>query len=387
MIQILIVDDEPLVVISIRTMIEKSGLYVTGECSNGKEALDYITVHPQTDIVITDVDMPVMDGLELAEQLNVKGFHQSLLFLSAYSNFTYVRKAFQSGAVDYILKTELEQNKLDAVLGKIIQERRKAGLNMVDSVSNNIKENRSQFFRYLLDKKDQADTSDFQNLFDRCGFSVGFPLYFMILRPGDIPEVLRRYGTTLSDFTKNTCGLLRQFVVPRGGDVTGIEYDQYCIFLKDAESLEDVYFRFYDSAWIYLDTGFEKRISPDIKSFNSFVVQYRYIADKFLSFSRAVVRARRYICEHYTDKNLDLMEISNYAELSRNHLSSIFSSETGETVVEFLSKTRIQAAKKLLRETNLRTFEIADKTGFSNVETFCRLFKKVTGINPGKIRQ
>lgn len=389
MIRIVIVDDEPLVVITLRTLIEKlgGGYCISTCCSNGKEALDYVTAHPEVDLVITDVDMPVMDGISLAESLGGQGSACSVLFLSAYSNFNYVRDAFHFGAADYILKTELDGKKLKAAFDKIADKRKKEGGNAADAVSDGIEEKRVSFFHGMLESESSVLSEKLSEMYAACNFGIRYPFYIMILRPGDVSDVMQRYGSSLSDFTRNICSLLRQFAAPFSGDVSGIDYNLYCCIANNAEDLENIYAHFYDSAWTYFETGFERKISGCISSFDELVKQYESVVENFLLCSRPVVRAKRYIQEHYGDKELDLQAVANYAGISKNHLSSLFSKETGETIIEFLSRTRIQAAKKMLMETDCRTFEAADRTGFSNVEVFCRVFKKITGTNPGKIRQ
>jgi two-component system, response regulator YesN len=389
MIRIVIVDDEPLVVITMRTLIEKLGseYFISSCCSNGKEALDYVTAHPEVDLVITDVDMPVMDGISLAESLGKQGSRCSLLFLSAYSNFNYVRNAFHFGAADYILKTELDGRKLKASFDKINDKRKKEGSSVSDICYDGIDEKRISFFHSIQESDNSVSAEKLSEMYAACNFKIFYPFYIMILRPGDVSDVIQRYGSSLPDFVKNICSLLRQFVMPYNGEICGIDYNLYCCIADHIEDLENVYDHFYDSAWTYFETGFEKRISGSINSFDMLVKQYKSVVENFLLCSRSVVRAKRYIQEHYEDKELDMQTVANYAGVSKNHLSNLFSKETGETIIEFLSRTRILAAKKMLMETDCRTFEVADRTGFSNVEVFCRLFKKITGINPGKIRQ
>jgi YesN/AraC family two-component response regulator len=372
-----------------RTLIEKLGseYFIGSCCSNGKEALDYVTAHPEVDLVITDVDMPVMDGISLAESLVRQGSRCSVLFLSAYSNFNYVRNAFHFGAADYILKTELDSRKLKTAFDKIADKRKKEGSGVSDAGYDGIEEKRVSLFHSMLETAASVPEEKLSEMYAECKFRIPYPFYIMILRPGDVTDVMQRYGASLPDFSKNICSLLRQFVMPYNGDVAGIDYNLYCCIAERSEDLENVYDHFYDSAWTYFETGFEKRISGRIESFDIFVRQYRSVVENFLLCSRPVVRAKRYIQENYQDKELDMQTVANYAGVSKNHLSSLFSKETGETIIEFLSRTRILAAKKMLMETDCRTFEVADRTGFSNVEVFCRVFKKVTGTNPGKIRQ
>ncbi|PAF39340.1 hypothetical protein CHH58_01420 [Terribacillus saccharophilus] len=104
----LIVDDEILIRQGIKHYLdwEKEGFTIVGEASNGKEALELIEkLNPH--IVITDVVMPIMDGEALTRIVNEKYPHIGLIVLSSFSEFDYVRSAFQNGVIDYILKPKL----------------------------------------------------------------------------------------------------------------------------------------------------------------------------------------------------------------------------------------------------------------------------------------
>lgn len=76
---------------------------IVGQMSNGREALDYIGRHP-VDVVLTDISMPVMTGIELAEALHELYPEVRVVFLSGYADFSYAQKALRLGVADYILK-------------------------------------------------------------------------------------------------------------------------------------------------------------------------------------------------------------------------------------------------------------------------------------------
>ena len=70
------------------------------------------------------------------------------------------------------------------------------------------------------------------------------------------------------------------------------------------------------------------------------------------------------------------------AGVSKNHLSWEFARETGETLTEYISRVRIEEAKRLFSSTSLKVYEVAEKVGFGNVEHFSRVFKKLAGASP-----
>lgn len=375
MIEILAVDDEPLVLLTIRSLCDWAGhgMRIAHECENGKAALEYVRAHPEIDVVLTDVEMPVMDGLALAEALSAEGFGAAIIFLSSYGNFEYVRRAFKSGACDYILKTELDESRVIGLIGKVVKK------DGADSEVPSVLENcRNAFFRELLG----GTITDIGERFASCAFSSSCPFGFMVVRPGDMPLVRKRYGNDLFDFQKTVSDLLRHFIPHGEGDSGAISFDLYYVFMPDREKMENSFELFYESAWSYMDIGFERRIGEQVSDLGDLQAAFASCVREFVPPSRIVVRSRRFIREHFGDPGLSLSDIAEYSEVSKNHLSWEFTRETGETISDFLTRTRIQESKKLLLETNLRTFEIAEKAGYANVETFCRAFRKVTGTSP-----
>ncbi|MEY8310142.1 response regulator [Erysipelotrichaceae bacterium 51-3] len=98
---VLLVDDELIIRQGMEYLIdwEKEGFHLVGKVKNGQEALE--AIEKQTpDIVITDIEMPVMSGLDLAEILARSHPEIRMIMLSAHSDFDYVRPAFSLGAVD-----------------------------------------------------------------------------------------------------------------------------------------------------------------------------------------------------------------------------------------------------------------------------------------------
>ncbi|TYP78916.1 helix-turn-helix protein [Paenibacillus methanolicus] len=83
---------------------------------DGMEALASLTANP-VDLVFTDIEMPIMDGLQFIEQMNVRGGGESIVIMSAYSHFEYARRAVQLGACDYLLKP-IEEEKVTQTLLK-----------------------------------------------------------------------------------------------------------------------------------------------------------------------------------------------------------------------------------------------------------------------------
>jgi two-component system response regulator YesN len=103
MYKVVLADDEKWVRLVLRNVVEQTGLpfEIVHECANGLEALDRIQ-HQATDLVISDVKMPVMDGIALAEQMSK--LPVSLILVSGYDEFQLAQQAIRYGVKDYLLK-------------------------------------------------------------------------------------------------------------------------------------------------------------------------------------------------------------------------------------------------------------------------------------------
>ncbi|MCL2748317.1 MAG: response regulator, partial [Oscillospiraceae bacterium] len=124
MYNLLIVDDEVVVRTSLSTIVdwEKLGFTLVGSVSSGKAALSLMRGTP-VDVLLTDIKMPIMDGIALMEQMQSHPQPPLVIVLSAYSDFELVRKAFKLGAVDYIVKSDITPEQIfvtmDGILAKL----------------------------------------------------------------------------------------------------------------------------------------------------------------------------------------------------------------------------------------------------------------------------
>lgn len=125
----MIVDDEIIARVGMKSLIDwgKHGFEMVGDAENGAKALE-LAKEVEPDIIITDIRMPVMDGIELIRAVNELNLGTRFIVLSSYDDFVYVKQAMKLGAEDYLLKLELEAKNLLAILNitrlKIRQERK-----------------------------------------------------------------------------------------------------------------------------------------------------------------------------------------------------------------------------------------------------------------------
>ncbi|MNK10834.1 Response regulator UvrY [compost metagenome] len=105
MIKILLVEDHMVVRNGIKLLLEsQEGFEVVGEASNGKEALNFLSANPVPDIVLTDISMDEMDGMELLQVLNKQYSSIKVVILSMLNQINYVIEAFEYGLAGYLVK-------------------------------------------------------------------------------------------------------------------------------------------------------------------------------------------------------------------------------------------------------------------------------------------
>ena len=128
MYRILFVDDEPLIREGVCENVKWSelGYELAGVCENGREAYEFLRCH-QADVVITDICMPFMDGMELSALIQKEYPQIKVLILSGYDDFDYAKKAIKYGVEEYLLKpiTSYELGDvLTELKGKMDEERK-----------------------------------------------------------------------------------------------------------------------------------------------------------------------------------------------------------------------------------------------------------------------
>ncbi|WP_248925958.1 response regulator transcription factor [Paenibacillus hamazuiensis] len=120
MYNVMIVDDELLVRNDLRTLLdwERNGFAICGEAANGLAALELIRER-QPHIIILDIHMPGMDGVQLCKEIARSHPEIKIIVLSSHDNYDYVRETLKNGAVDYLLKHRMNADRLIEVLLRV----------------------------------------------------------------------------------------------------------------------------------------------------------------------------------------------------------------------------------------------------------------------------
>ena len=157
------------------------------------------------------------------------------------------------------------------------------------------------------------------------------------------------------------------------------------VILKDESSLSLI-----DMDYIINNLLYSSKSLEDIKVYC--ISYYNKIISinkptKLNDSTKIITKVKNYIDKNYTSENLNLEYLSNKFFINSSHLSSTFKKITGESLIEYITKRRIDKAKSLIKNNEIKISEIAEKVGYKDYYYFSKIFKKHVGIPPLKYKQ
>ncbi len=329
-ISVLIVEDEKIILEDILSMVqwEEEGFQVIATASNGKQGcVAHEKFSPQ--LIITDIRMPVMDGLAMMREIRQKDKAVSFIILSAYSEFEYAREGMELGSDSFLLKTDLSP--------ELLQEALKPAREKILS-------------RHSMDR-----------------LRVQHELFGLIsscVEPDELPPV--------------TDELLRETLA------------SYVRINPDMEECRKLLHRIILEC--YSTMGLLERFAPcpstDIEEVETWLLsEYHKLCGlyDFIHKKKAIpviINACEYIQQNYNDSQLQISSVAEHVGLSPGRLSVLFKPETGKTVNHYITEIRITEAKRLLRGGQYRIFEISEIVGYRTSQYFSQTFYKFTGTTP-----
>lgn len=420
MIKVFLVEDEIIVREGIKNNIEwkKEGFEFVGEASDGELAFPLIQ-KTEPDILITDIKMPFMDGLELSRLVKQEFPDIKIIILSGYDEFEYAREGIKIGIAEYLVKPISGSQLLESVkkVGEIVtdEKRRKRYMkNFEKEQEENARIAKGNLFRNLISGK--RSISELLKEGRKLGIELTAPKYNLILFQyffdDDNSECLQ---------SRNAIGnLIEKIVEEKSGILLGErEMIGWMFLLKETEeeSLEilekSLLEELCDVAGLFPDVEYFGGVGKPISRLSelnkcyakaSQAFAYRYLKPhnqivygakiecddaevvSRKKYSTLLKDAKKYIQNNFSNEEISLNMVAANVNLSPNHFSSIFRQETGQTFIEYLTFVRMERAKELLRSTAMRNIEIALEVGYKDAHYFSYLFKKTVGCTPKEFR-
>lgn len=165
------------------------------------------------------------------------------------------------------------------------------------------------------------------------------------------------------------------------------------IYIQTSEALVRAILRYHDvdAADLAYDVGFWNDIAK-IRNEKSLCHALRLLLVRYMelvpdrSVNRLLVEKALHYIRHNYEQRIMLTDMAERLNISASYFSRLFRAETGENFVTCLSRIRIEKAKELLADPNLKIYQIADQVGYADVQYFNHVFRTTTGMTPSAYR-
>ena len=408
---VIVADDEDELREAVCSMIpwQEYGFNLLGSASNGLDALQLVEQY-EPDLLLTDIRMPFISGIELARHVREVRPATNIAFLSGYDDFEYAKQAIQYNIISYMLKP-LTLEGLGAEL-RIIRQKIDAQFAMFrHAASHNLEHdlqaamlmplvldvyaepgNEEQALEYgrqcgllrdnldkpcytvmvsslLDDEGNNCTTPTFVASVDTLAakylrglsfFSAGKVISVLLGNPSDFEEYLHILADEIPQMAERVLGCRCRIGVSRPARaLTALHqaYREAMEVLRQGDRTEG-------------GAQFISDLAPAVKG-GSLLCQ----------------RALEVLDQHYMEADLSLVSLSGMLDVSPNHLSACIKKYTGETFINILIRKRMEAARELLSTLSLRVQEISQRCGYTDQHYFSYCFKKYCGESPNAMRR
>lgn len=386
MFKLLLADDEPKIRRGLRKQIESMGLplEICGEAEDGEMAYE-LAVAMEPDVIIADICMPFLNGLDFVEQLQKSGCHPRIIILSGYDEFQYAQRSLRLQVREYLLKpvdTEELRRVLETILTECTTEQEKRGqYHWVQSqLEKRMDILREQFLQEWLEGK--LPPADLERGLGQFAVELGRRPTLWMLVPMQQSSELSRWAPELLRYAVGN--ILEELMAPRPlclfhdihGKILAL-VDQETV---GAQEMEQMAATLEQSLQRHFLTGCMELTEP-----MALPECYRQLVQQTtqqMQRSEPVQQALQYITAHLSRSDLSLPDVAGAVGVNAAYLSRLMKQELGAAFMEYLTSTRIRRAVELMLSGNTRIKEIASMVGYSNQFYFSTAFKNAMGRSP-----
>lgn len=363
MLRVMLIDDEASVLVGLRLLLDWNAheADICGAYQHPDQALE-AAASLQPDLIITDIEMPEISGLDLIVSLKTICPKAVCVILSAYSDFRYAQRAVELGVYRYLLKP-LAADTLSELLHDI-----KARIAPAKPAEHTL-------MRVLVMKEMLLNGTDFRHTSAFPSFSdlaQNQPFRIVFLKPKDPEQNLSMLQQQLRTTLLTECVF---------------QHNEELVLLLDDICVETVWkaleLRFSDTFEFELTEPFTGlKAGHELLKSRQAALEVSEDGSAVGNSQQAVQKAMAYIREHYMEHDFRLINVSEALYLNNSYLSHIFKQKTGTTLYQYLLDIRMQEAKKLLGSSSLTVAEIGYQVGYAIPKNFYSAFKKYYNESP-----
>ena len=398
MYQVMIVDDEKVEREVMRLFIEQSKLEieVSHECLSGRQALGMI-LKDQPDIILLDINMPGLNGLEVLDRLRLAGVGSKVIFSTAYGYFEYAQKAVQLGAYDYLLKP-VSESKMIQTLARAVDEldEERAKTHQEERLQNYLNHMGNQVVSSIIGGQINDEVLYYLTLLGIGERAYGRCFYLKIPEESlENQKILSIRDALRDSLEKLGCRSLCK-----------IKHDTLLFIVVIAEEalfkvLDEPIYQMFVHAIEHMGHGaytLQKGIPfQDIhgveKSFTSARLLLGDLRDDLLPDVEPeeqemllLLPLIKSFIEENCDKKLTLDQVADNFGYSKYYINRVFKQQYKRTIIDYHIRCRIEQAKILLAHQDISVKKISETLGYSDANYFTWCFKKVEGVSPVKYR-
>ncbi|WP_134684004.1 response regulator [Brevibacillus migulae] len=424
MYRLLIADDEALEREGLEMMVNHMlpDTFRIFHAANGRKAIQ-LAEEIRPDIIFMDIKMPGIQGLDAIREIVSRDPHTRIILVTAYDHFAYAKEAVALGVKEYILKPAKKQEIKD-ILHKMLHElgreknKRSSELELREKLSQLLPLAESELtVMIMLGYAQDIDMQHLAGLLDYkwergCAIVLSFPQQ---QKGGTLPGWEPR--TFLED--------LKHFLKPQLACAISPVLQGHCsIFLPfpadlSQETCHEKALQWSKNLQTWIAQKYGLKVQTGIGSLQEGIdglrrsyrealknSGYAMHADPLSHVEQAVEamnvgilhqvqgrgqtkvieRVLSFIHEHFQE-DITMEQAAEHVNLSPFYFSKMFKLHSGETFIDYLTRLRIERAKRLIANLELSLKEICFEVGYKDPNYFSRVFKKVTGLTPTEYRQ
>lgn len=377
----IIIDDEIRILLQLKKIIpwQELDFELSGTFRRAEDALEFLSDN-SVDLILTDIKMPEISGLELAKICSENYPNIKIIILSAYSDFSLAQEAIRYGVHDYITKPVSIEKITDAL-------RR---------VTAKISASQKIFSDEYIVKKQKCFYDIYSSAEITSELKKALEALHIYINPTDFTgKVISFDKEEIKNYITNKWSHdQKRFIFAIASIMT--QETKHAYYSIISEDIFDIKIVSISKPAVKSDS-FSKDVKATADELLSNLCELLNL-DVTLSFkelertpdtgsqkNKAVESAKEYINENLkSDLSLDL--IASYVCLNATYFSTLFKKYTNETINDYITRARIEKAKELLEVPDLKINNIAYEVGFNSTSYFHRVFKAETGYSPNEYK-
>lgn len=353
--KVVIVDDEKATCDVIKNVAhwEKYNMEVVADLSNGKEVLEFI-LHHHVDILITDMNMPSMNGGQLLKVITENFKKVKTIVISGYDHFTYLQFAIRAKSIDYLLKP-IDPTELNRALEKTaiaIEKRRNQNRLIITESSQNLIPIIQEFKVKLSAVLDNRDIEQLHFLFNQF--------------KSDLVELIHETEKIYAKLYYELVTILEEKVYRYNLSLSDLKLSEIELYLDVEENLAKML----------------KKMKDIFSRLLKYLIDYKQ-ENSFLQ----IMDVKDYVDRNYMNLGISLKNIAEEFHITREYLSKLFKESFQVNITEYILKKRMEKAKELIIQDGLEIKRAAEYVGYEDISYFYRVWKKFYGISPRKLKK